>query len=159
MQSIELASLVAKYLEDANKIYDSEEKAVKVVTGFLPDNISTVKRQEYCPRIIVRPAETTDENVDFIGGVSKIKLYITFLTYEEIDEDAYLLIYNWIEKNRVALLKHRHFKDARMVLPMNTRVLEESLQPKPMWIGVIEATYETESVKEEGLIIDDYGYE
>lgn len=56
-------------------------------------------------------------------------------------------------------MKHRHFKDARMVLPMNTRVLEESLQPKPMWIGVIEAIYETESIKEEGLIIDDYGYE
>ena len=63
MQSIELASLVAKYLKDVNKIYDSEEKSVKVVTGFLPDNISIVKRQEYCPRIIVRPAET---NIDIL---------------------------------------------------------------------------------------------
>lgn len=42
MQSIELASLVAKYLKDVNKIYDSEEKSVKVVTGFLPDKPALV---------------------------------------------------------------------------------------------------------------------
>lgn len=41
MNPIELADEIAKYLKDVNKIYDSKEKPVEVITGFIPDMISS----------------------------------------------------------------------------------------------------------------------
>ena len=159
MEPIELAQEIADYLQEVNKIYDSEEKNITVVTGFIPDCLTNKDKKAMCPRIIVRPTEMTDSVQDLAGDMAEIKILITFLTYAEIDDDAYRLIYNWISKNRRELLKKRYFGDANLILPMTTKVLDEDAQPKPMWGGYILATYRTQSIEEEGLLKDEYGYE
>lgn len=159
MNPIELADEIAKYLKDVNKTYDSKEKQVEVITGFIPDMISSKDKKNLCPRIIVRPQEITDNYRDLSGGQTEVKMLITYLTYNEVAEDAYRLIYNWLEKNRMALLKKRHFGDCQMTMPLTTKILDEELQPRPMWGAYILATYIGESIGEEGLITDDYGYE
>ncbi len=160
MAAIELAQELVKFLKKVNTNYDSNlDKEVTVAEGFIPDISSSEMMRKICPRIIVRPYEITDNDKDLSGGMAEIKVIITFLTYAEVDEDAYLLIYNWLEKNRRELLKNRHIGAYFMNRPMTTVVLDEANQPRPMWAGYIEATYQTISIEEENLIEDDYGYE
>ena len=160
MAAIELTQEIVNFLKKINKNYDSRnEKEIAVVEGFIPDMSHVRDLEKFCPRIIVRAYQIEDSDKDLSGGVAEIKVLMTFLTYAETDEDAYLLIYNWVEKNRRALLKHRHLGAYVLMLPMTTRVLDEDSQPRPMWGAYIEATYQTVSIEEEGLIEDDYGYE
>lgn len=155
-----LAKELVNYLQDVNKNYDSKlENAVKVVEGFIPDTSSATIMREICPRIIVRPYQMTDKDVDMASGTAEIKVVITFLTYAETDDDGYKLLYNWIEKNRRELLSIQKLGAYHMTRPMTTFILDEAQQPRPMWAGYIEATYETVSIEEEGLLEDDYGYE
>lgn len=160
MAAIELTQEIVNFLKKINKNYDSRnEKEIAVVEGFIPDMSHVRDLEKFCPRIIVRAYQIEDSDKDLSGGVAEIKVLMTFLTYAETDEDAYLLIYNWLEKNRREMLKNRHLGAYVLVLPMTTRFLDEDSQPRPMWGAYIEATYRTVSIEEEGLIENDYGYE
>lgn len=160
MAAIELTQEIVKFLKKINETYDNKnEKKTAVVEGFIPDIAHMRDLEKFCPRIIVRAYQIEDSDKDLSGGVANIKVIITFLTYAETDEDAYLLIYNWVEKNRRALLKYRHLGAYVLMLPMTTRILDEDNQPRPMWGAYIEATYQTVSIEEEGLLKDEYGYE
>lgn len=151
---------IVSFLKKINQNYDSaNEKEIAVVEGFIPDMSHVRDFEKFCPRIIVRAYQIEDSDRDLSGGIADIKVLITFLTYAETDEDAYLLIYNWIEKNRRELLKHRHLGAYVLMLPMTTHILDEDKQPRPLWGAYIEATYQTVSIEEEGLIKDEYGYE
>lgn len=160
MAGLELAGELVKFLEDVNKDYDSgTDKKITVVEGFIPDIARASEMEKLCPRIIVRPYQITDSDRDNSGGTAEVKVVITFLTYAEVDDDAYRVIYNWMEKNRRELLAHRHLGAYWMTRPMTTAVLDEENQPRPMWAGYIEAAYQTVSIEEEGLIEDEYGYD
>lgn len=158
MAALELAQEIVEFLKKVNTDYDSgTEKEITIVEGFIPDLNSAEAMRKMCPRIIVRPYQMEDKDKDLSGGELEIKVVITFLTYAEVDEDAYRLLYNWLEKNRRELLKCRNLGAYYMHRPMTTTILAEENQPRPMWAGLIETTYTTVSIEEENLITDEYG--
>ncbi len=141
-----LAASVAEFLAETHKDFKGSDPKIHdrpllCIPGYIRQR--TGQQEVQLPHIAVRIGRIDDRD-----DGSDVTLFIIHATYNTAEDDGWLEIVNMMEASRQAMLKHRFVgKKYRLELPMASEIQPE--QPRPVWVGVIVATYSIFQTEEE----------